>query len=106
MLYTVVAKALVLSVKAVLRRTVGLIVLLMDAVLDEAAASLEASLITPPSPTFTSEPMHTAQAPVPRSFYDLFWHGIFTVLGVLIGHRLPRVTRVDRNAPPTRLRVV
>lgn len=106
MLYTVFAKALVVGVKATIRRSVGLIVLLMDAVLDEAAASLEANLIQPPVPMHMPEHTPAMYPPAPRTIYELFWHGLFTVLGVLIGHRLPRVNRVDRNAPPVRLRVV
>lgn len=105
--YSVLAKVIVVSVRAIVRRTVGLVVLLLDALLDEAAASLEASLITPPTPTHLPEHLNAAHAPAPRSMYELLWHGLFTVLGVLIGQRLPRANRPDRNAqPPTRLRVV
>ena len=109
MFYTVLAKALVVGVRTVIRRSVGLVALLMDAILNEAAASLEANLILPPhtgsSPDHLS-PLNPMHAPVPRTAYDLFWHALFTVFGVLIGHRLPRAARLDRNQPPTRLRVV
>ena len=109
MFYSVLARALAVSLKAVLRRSIGLIVLIMDAILDEAAASLEASLITSPSPVRLPEYMPAQQPPAPRTIYDFFWHGIFTMLGILIGHRLPRATHAARNDEPrlpTRLRVV
>ena len=107
--YSVLARGLVVSMKAILRRSIGLIVLLMDAILDEAAASLEASLITSPNPVRLPEYMPAQHPPAPRTIYDFFWHGLFTLLGILIGHRLPRATQTDRNAQPrhpTRLRVV
>ena len=49
MFYVIIAKALTLSIRLALRRSLGLIVILLDAILDEAAAQLEANLIHAPS---------------------------------------------------------
>ena len=46
---TVFHKSIALSVRVILRRSIGFLALLVDAVLFEAANSLEASLITPPA---------------------------------------------------------
>lgn len=105
--YTVVAKTAALGIQVMLRRTVGFIIMMIDAILDEAASSLESALIAgPPGPDQTA--FHTPQHELlpPRTFHQFFTQGLFTILGVLIGHRLPRAGRIDRNAPPTRLRVV
>lgn len=104
--YTVMAKTVPLGIRVALRRSIGLVVLIVDAILDEAATALEASLLTPPQmpDNFQRVPQYELQPP--RTFYEFFWHGLFTVLGVIIGHRLPRAARFDRNAPPNRLRVV
>lgn len=105
--YTVVAKTIALGLRVMLRRTVGFIVMMVDALLDEAAASLESALITAPSPSNPGQvPMPQYDLLPPRTFHEFFMQGLFTILGVIIGHRLPRAGRVDRNAPPTRLRVV
>lgn len=109
--YTVLAKSLALSIRVLLRRSVGFVVMIMDALLDEAASSLETYLLTPPG--MHEPPQMAPHMPppydlttAPRTLREILWHGLFTVLVVLIGHRLPRAVRYDRNNPPTRLRVV
>lgn len=54
--YVVLARGLALALRIFLRRSVGLIVTLLDALLDEAAASLEASFIAPPVQGSFSQP--------------------------------------------------
>lgn len=106
--YTVLAKSLALGLRVFLRRTIGFIVMLIDALLDEAASSLESALLTPPT-VQEQNPMsagHFEMSAPPRSIHEFILQGMLTLLGVLIGHRLPRAGRVDRNAPPTRLRIV
>ena len=105
--YTVLAKSLAMSARVFLRRSLGFLAQLVDALLYEAANSLEASLITPPPPGMQTMPntQYDLAAPT-RSLHDLIMHGLFTLLGYLIGNRLPHAASPDRNARPTRLRVV
>lgn len=105
--YTVLAKSLALSIRLSLRRSIGFIAMLIDALLDEAANSLEAALLVPPNHQDVN-PMTAPQFPptAPGNFHEFLVRGLLTLIGILIGHRLPRAGRFDRNAPPTRLRVV
>ena len=105
--YAVVAKTLVLSIRLALRRSIGLLVLLVDAILDEAANSLETALIVPPTNQIPAVISQQSQMTTPqRTFHELIMNALFTMIGLLIGHRLPRAARIDRNLLPTRLRVV
>lgn len=89
--YVVLTKTIALSVRIFLRRSCGILIVLIDAILDEAATQLETGLISPPQ---TSVPLdHTdrrfemqQQTPIA----SLLWNGLFTLIGVLLGHRLPR----------------
>eukprot|EP00438_Fugacium_kawagutii_P028079 Skav223928 [mRNA] locus=scaffold2593:382825:387213:+ [translate_table: standard] len=103
MFYVVLAKGLALSLRVVLRRSVGLLAILIDALLDEAAASLETALIAPPSVPGNLLPNSGYELQHQSIFMQWFWHAFFGFLGAVLGHRLraPPVVR-----PPTRLRVV
>lgn len=108
--YVVLAKSIALSVRLFLRRSLGMLALVVDALLDEVADSLEASLLTQPPPQSTTGPAMQMPMPpfdmaAPRAFHDFLVHGLFTILGIILGRRFPRAARFDRNAPPTRLRV-
>lgn len=99
--YAVLAKSFAITLRLLLRRSVGLMVLLVDTILDEAATSLEASLLTAPSaagPPNQVRPQFDMQPP--RVLHDYVVRILFAFIGLLIGHRLPRVARVDRNNPP------
>ena len=88
----------------------GLVAAILDAILDEAAVQLDSSLAPTPLLSHSSHSQHTHvdqqqfHLQPMNSFSAYLLHGIFTLLGVLIGHRLPRVPVVART--PTRLRVV
>ena len=104
--YTLAAKSLVLSIRVALRRSIGLLILLVDAILDEAASSLETALIVPPAGPAAQQILNAQVSTPPRTFHELIMNALFTAIGLLIGHRLPRAARLDRNQLPTRLRVV
>ena len=92
--YVVIAKALALCVRVALRRSFGLLVVLLDAILDEAVANLEPTLIAPPHygapPPYTP---HTFELQQPFSLSGLLLHGLCTLIGAMIGHRWPRANR-------------
>lgn len=104
--YVVVAKTLTIAVRMMLRRSVGLIVLLLDAILDEAAANLEASLLTAPpvQPMHTDQPPHTFQVQQHSTYVTILMHFLFTAVGAVLGRHW-RAQVIVRPAPPTRLRV-
>ena len=99
--YVVIAKSLTLSVKFALRRSVGLLVVILDALLDEAVASLEAGLISPP----VQAPTHIEQGPQyvvqPIGTLTLLMTGLCSMLG----NRMQRAPVLHRT-PVTRLRAV
>ena len=102
--YVVFARGLRVVVRLALRRSVGLLVLLIDALLDEAAASLEAGLIAPPSvnPLVTDNQVQF-ELQQQNSLSALLINGFFTLAGLLLG----RHWRAGAHARvPTRLRVV
>lgn len=104
--YAVLAKPVALSLRLLLRRPVGLLVLLVDTILDEAASSLEASLLTPPPPAGANMHHHHEMLAPSRGIHDFLVRGLFAIIGLLLGHRLPRAARPAHNGPPQRLRVV
>lgn len=94
----VLARSLALTIKLFLRRSCGLLVVLIDAILDEAATQLETGLITPPQANVPLgqtdqrfELQHTS------SVSSWLWHGLFTLMGVLLGRQLPRAHRPVRT---------
>lgn len=104
--YIVIAKSLTIAVRLLLRRSVGLVVLLVDAILDEAAANLEASLLTAPVPQHVPQ-QHTSPAfevQQHSTYATILMHLFFTAVGVFLGRHW-RAQLVVRPAPPTRLRV-
>lgn len=109
--YVVLTRSLTMAVRLLLRRSVGLVVLLMDAILDEAAANSEASLISPPvvHNTPVSSNVQAFEVQQYHSYSMVLFHIFFTCLGALLGRHLPRnqVYRAPHAArPPDRLRVV
>ena len=104
--YVVMAKSLTMGIRLVLRRSFGLVIIVIDAILDEVAANLEASLLTQPVPQGAppQHPMHAFEIQQHYSFSSIMLHLIFTCLGALMGRHLPRTQPAVRH--PTRLRVV
>lgn len=102
--YLVLAKGLALCIRLALRRSVGLVAIILDAILDEVAVNLETTLIAPPA-AGPSVPLQTAGYELQQSqfFAQWLWHAFFGFLGAIIGHRL-RAPPAVRT--PTRLRVV
>jgi hypothetical protein len=100
------AKTLTLSIRLALRRWLGLIVILLDAILDEAAAQLEANLIHAPSAiTGVGASIEPGQSLTPSQNWNEWWvHTLLLMLGILIGKRMNSAPRQARI--PTRLRVV
>lgn len=105
--YVVCAKGLRVVVRLILRRSVGLLVLLIDSILDEAAASIEAGLLTPPSPPETAT---VADNPVRLEIQQynamslLLMNSLFTLAGILMGRHWR--ARATAARPPTRLNLV
>lgn len=98
--YAVLAKSLAVTVRLLLRRSVGLVITLIDAILDEAAANLEASLITAPArESLPQHGNHDHSLELQHQFYfhTLFMHLIFSVLGLLIGRHWPRAQQPVRQ---------
>ena len=104
--HVVMAKSLTMGIRLVLRRSFGLVIIVIDAILDEVAANLEASLLTQPVPQGSppQHPMHSFEIQQHYSFSSIMFHLIFTCLGALMGRHLPRTQPAVRH--PTRLRVV
>lgn len=102
--YVVFARGLRVVVRLALRRSVGFLIVLIDALLDEAAASLEAGLIAPPSQNPLVTDNHVQfDLQQQNSFTGLLINGFFTLAGLLLG----RHWRVGAHARvPNRLRVV
>ena len=106
--YVVLVKTLTMGVRLCLRRSMGLVAAILDAFLDEAVVQLDSALSPPPM----IQQQGTQQVPPQfhvqsmNSFTAYLLHGLFTLMGVLIGHRLPRSSAFARTNPPTRLRVV
>ena len=87
--YVVIARSLALGVKITLRRSFGLLVILLDAILEEAAATLEENLLIAPSRAQTL-PAHTPftyEMQQTNSFQNLIMHSLFALLGAFFGHR-------------------
>lgn len=90
MFYVVLAKTIGVLVKLALRRSIGIITVILDAILDEAAASLESSLISQNFRTLPGQ-HHHSQQPHPLITQDPFGHWLFHILfgiaGGIIGRR-------------------
>lgn len=104
--YVVLAKGISLCVKLLLRRSVGLLVVLLDAISDEAATSLETTLIAPPSvgPAPAAQNIEY-QLQQHHFFYQWILHGFFGVIGAFIGHYLRAQQDVRNHRPVTSLRL-
>lgn len=105
--YVVIAKSLALGVKVFLRRSVGLLVVLLDAILDEAVNSLDGGMIAPPVQAGAHQQQHQ-QVPhyelQPVNYLtSLLIHGICVLIGALLGQRLPHAPLAART--PTSLRI-
>ena len=97
--YVVLAKSTAVAVRLMLRRSIGFLVTILDAILDEAAAHLEASLLTPPVQN-TAHPSVTGPAfdlQQQLSFHAYFMHAVFTILGLVLGRHMPRAQPVVRQ---------
>lgn len=97
--YVVMAKGTAVTVRLMLRRSIGFLVTILDAILDEAAAHLEASLLTAPAPN-TAHPSVTGPAfdiQQPLSFHAYFMHAVFTILGLVLGRHMPRAHQPVRQ---------
>lgn len=90
--YIVFARSLKVLVRVALRRSVGLLVLLIDSILDEAAASLEAGLLA--APTAPLEPSVTPavfdqqtrfEIQQQHTVMSLLINGLFTLVGIILG---------------------
>lgn len=105
--YVVIAKSISMAVRLALRRSVGLVVLLIDAILDEAAVNLEATLIAPPnmqSPN-SQNTLPTYEIQQQQFMGNLLMYLLFTCVGLVLGRHLPGTHVYVRPAPPTHLRV-
>lgn len=104
--YVVVAKSITMAVRVLLRRSVGLVVILIDAILDEAAANLESSLLAPPTMSAMNLPPQGSQTFAVQHYHPLsafLVHVFFTCIGAFLGRYLPRTNAAVRLAPPTHL---
>ena len=77
-----------LSVKLVIRRTLGLLTLIIDSVLEEAASQVDFALL-PAQPRESLEPVFVPQQQ-PQPLSQLVLHLIGVALGALLGRHLPR----------------
>ena len=97
---------LTMVVRLVLRRSIGLIALILDALLDEAAVHLEASLLTAPAQhnNLAAPTVLAFEIQQHLTYGPILMHIFFTAVGAILGRhwRAPAV----RPATPTRLRVV
>lgn len=105
--YVVLAKGLALGLRLVLRRSVGLLALLIDAILDEAAVSLETSLMAPPVQVSTNPSYQQGfEMQQYHPFSRWLLHAFFGMAGILIGHWLRPPRTVRPHTPVTRLNLV
>eukprot|EP00438_Fugacium_kawagutii_P015492 Skav232953 [mRNA] locus=scaffold1860:174681:176460:+ [translate_table: standard] len=110
--YVVMAKSITMVVRMTIRRSFGFVVIILDAILDEAAANLEASLLTPP--VAPNMPVHESSQNYEvrhyHSFGAMLAHVFFTCVGALLGRYIPRAHAPRAQAPegvrvPTSLRI-
>lgn len=112
MFYVVLARTISVSVRLLLRRSIGLVVVLMDSLLDEAAYSLETHFIAPPPTNVdgvsrgnaASHTYNDREIQPQHPFVTLLLHGLIAFAGALIGRHWPRPAPAFRH--PTHLRVV
>ena len=87
------AKSTAVVVRLMLRRSIGFVVTILDAILDEAAAHLEASLLTAPAQhSLPHQPTSGQPFVIQQQFsvHAYVFHVIFTILGALVGRHWPR----------------
>lgn len=108
LLYVVIARGLAMMIRVALRRSVGLIVIFLDALLDEAAANLEANLLA--APTAGVQRMQDPEIPHELrqrySFGAIFMRLFCACIGALLGRFVfvPRYQALGAaRGPPTHL---
>lgn len=104
--YVVFAKGLKVLIRVTLRRSVGLLVLLIDAILDEAAESLEAGLLSSPTSSDTtarSDNQERFEVQQQHTIMALLVNCLFTLAGVILGRHWHGGVAAARI--PNRLRV-
>ena len=95
--YVLLAKSFALSIRVVIRRSVGAIILVLDAVLEEAAQSLEPELIASTNYAASSLNQH-GQVQERTYYFNSVWTNVFLVIiGGLFGRHYPAATPVARN---------
>lgn len=100
MFYVVLGKFITLSVKMVLRRVLGTITLVLDAILDEVSDQLDTALLTHTSNT--QEKKVVSHEPFPQnsqhsSDHKIIMHAFCILIGTLLGHQWPRAAVPPRN---------
>lgn len=102
--YVIIAKGITIGVKIILKRSVGILAVIIDSILEEVASQLETELIGPPTPS-AKTPTWTDTCPNPyaplmaqNSFTTYLMHALFALIGALLGHkwRAPQAARVNR----------
>ena len=97
--YVVLARSLALSIRMVIRRSVGAIILVLDAVLEEAAQSLEPELIASTNYAASSLNHNQPGQVQERTYYfnSVWTHVFLVIIGGLFGRHYPAATPVARN---------
>ena len=100
--HVLVAKSLATSVRLIIRRSVSLVIMLVDTILDEAVTSFESSLVAPPymMPDESTQGSNSSSHPFwqPGFLTTLLLHCLFAMIGALFGQRWNYMIR-----PPDRL---
>lgn len=88
--YVVLAKAIGAFLKVALRRSVGIVITVLDSILEEAAAGLDTAMmpITSPGQINAQLPAQFEAQPTP-TFGSLFLNLLFAILGGIAGRRMP-----------------
>ena len=88
--YVVLGKAIGAFLKVALRRSVGIVITVLDAILEEAAAGLDTGMmpVTSPRQINAQVPAQFEVQPVP-TFGNLFLNLLFAILGGFAGRRMP-----------------
>ena len=88
--YVVLGKAIGAFLKVALRRSVGIVITVLDAILEEAAAGLDTGMmpVTSPRQINAQLPVQFEVQPAP-TFGNLFLNLLFAILGGFAGRRMP-----------------
>lgn len=88
--YVVLGKAIGAFLKVALRRSVGIVITVLDAILEEAAAGLDTGMmpVTSPRQINAQLPAQFEVQPAP-TFGNLFLNLLFAILGGFAGRRMP-----------------